>query len=100
MNQVTISTHVLNLGTGLPARDVEVHLAGPAGKAATGRTDAEGRLRFAEEFDAGTFTLGFNLDGVSELHRAVTFTVELSEGRHYHLPLLVSPYGVTTYRGS
>lgn len=75
-------------------------MAGPGGKAATGRTDGDGRLRFVEEFNPGTFTLGFNLDGVSELHRAATFTIELGEGRHYHLPLLVSPYGITSYRGS
>jgi 5-hydroxyisourate hydrolase-like protein (transthyretin family) len=100
MNRVTISTHVLHLGSGLPARGVEVHVAGPAGAAASGRTDADGRLRFAAEFDPGTFTLGFNLEGISELHTAATFTVELREGRHYHLPLLVSPYGLTTYRGS
>jgi 5-hydroxyisourate hydrolase len=100
MNRVTISTHVLQLATGLPAKGVEVHLAGPGGRSATGRTDADGRLRFSEEFEPGTFTLGFNLDGVSVLHSAATFTVELREGRHFHLPLLVSPYGLTTYRGS
>jgi 5-hydroxyisourate hydrolase-like protein (transthyretin family) len=100
MNHVTISTHVLHLGTGLPAGGVEVHVAGPAGRSATGRTGGDGRLRFVEEFEPGTFTLGFNLDGVSELHRAATFTIELREGRHYHLPLLVSPYGITSYRGS
>jgi 5-hydroxyisourate hydrolase len=100
MNKVTISTHVLHLGTGLPARGIEVHVAGPGGSAATGRTDADGRLRFASEFDPGTFTLGFNLEGISQLHTAATFTVELPEARHYHLPLLVSPYGLSTYRGS
>lgn len=100
MNRVTISTHVLHLGTGLPARNVEVHVAGPNGRSATGRTDADGRLRFAEEFEAGSFTLGFNLEGLSQLHQAATFTVELRETRHHHLPLLVSPYGLTAYRGS
>ena len=100
MNRVTISTHVLHLGTGAPARGVEVHLAGPGGRSASGRTDADGRLRFSEEFETGTFTIGFNLEGLSELHLAATFTVELREGRHHHLPLLVSPYGVSAYRGS
>lgn len=100
MNRVTISTHVLDLGSGLPVRGVEVHAAGPGGRSAAGLTDADGRLRFGEEFETGTFTLGFNLEAVGQLHRAVTFTVELKEARHYHLPLLVSPYGLTTYRGS
>lgn len=100
MNRVTISTHVLELGSGLPAKGVEVHVAGPGGQAATGRTDGEGRLRFGDEFEAGTFTIGFNLEDVGRLHRAATFTVDLVEARHYHLPLLVSPYGVTAYRGS
>ena len=91
---------MLHLATGLPAKGVEVHVAGPGGRSATGRTDGEGRLRFAEDFEPGTFTLGFNLEGLSQLHSAATFTTELREGRHYHLPLLVSPYGLTAYRGS
>ncbi len=100
MSRVTISTHVLHLGSGLPAAGVPVRVEAPGGRSESGRTDADGRLRFQQEFETGTFTLGFELEDWSELHRSVTLTLELREARHHHLPLLVSPYGLTTYRGS
>ena len=97
MNKVTVSTHVLHLGTGLPAAGVRVHL-GPSG--GSGVTDQDGRHRFAAELEPGVYELRFELEAVNRLYRAVALTVHLEEARHYHLPVLVSPYGVTTYRGS
>ena len=97
MNKVTVSTHVLHLGTGRPAAGVRVHLEPDGG---FGVTDEDGRLRFPEELDAGVYELRFDLEPVTRLYRSVTLTVHLEEARHYHLPVLVSPYGITTYRGS
>ena len=93
----TVSTHVLHLGTGQPAAGIQVRLE-PGGL--TGETDAEGRLRFEPELATGTYTLHFDLTAASELYRSVAFEVRLDEPRHYHLPLLVSPYGVSAYRGT
>ncbi len=97
MNGVTLSTHVLHLATGRPAARIRITLE-PGGH--DGVTDVDGRLRFEAELDPGTYTLRFALGDVTELYRSVAFEVRLEEARHYHLPLLVSPFGVTAYRGS
>ena len=97
MNRTTVSTHGLHLGSGRPAAGVRVTLD-PGAHA--GVTDADGRLRFEGELEPGTYTLRFELADASELYRSVALEVRLDEARHYHLPLLVSPFGVTTYRGS
>ena len=97
MNGATVSTHVLHLGSGRPAAGLRVTLE-PGGRA--GVTDAEGRLRFEGELEPGTYRLHFQLEDASALYRSVTLEVRLDEARQYHLPLLVSPYGVTAYRGT
>jgi 5-hydroxyisourate hydrolase len=97
MNGVTVSTHVLHLGTGRPAAGLRVRLD-PGGL--TGETDAEGRLRFDAELAPGTYTLRFELASASDLYRSVALEVRLDEARHHHLPLLVSPFGVSAYRGT
>lgn len=97
MKRATVTTHVLHLGTGRPAAGLRVTLE-PGGHA--GVTDSDGRLRFDGEVEPGVYRLGFQLEAVSPLYRSVTLEVRLDEPRHYHLPLLVSPYGVSAYRGS
>ena len=97
MNGVTVSTHVLHLGSGRPAAGVGVRLE-PGGHA--GSTDADGRLRFDVELAPGTYRLAFDLGAVSKLYASATLEVRLTEARHHHLPVLVSPFGLTTYRGS
>ena len=97
---VTVSTHVLDLGAGRPASGVRVELSAAGGgePVASGETGADGRLRFEGEFAPGEYTLEFQVGGA--VHRALTLRVSLDEERHYHLPLLVSPYGLSTYLGS
>lgn len=110
-----ITTHILDLSSGKPAAGVRVALARidnvqrvPVG---SGVTDADGRLRDlvpkAAKLNAGTFELTFETGtyfrsrGVEPFHPRVTITVEISDpAQHYHIPLLISPYGYTTYRGS
>lgn len=97
MNGVSVSTHVLHLGTGRPAAGVRVRLEPSGGE---GVTDADGRLRFDADLAPGTYILHFELEDASALYRAVALEVRLEEARHYHLPLLVSPYGISAYRGT
>ena len=102
---ITFSTHVLDTSTGAPAPGVGVELT-PAGSGSglRGTTDADGRLRFSEELSTGEYELSFELDGHFDgrphLSDRVRLHLRLHEPRHYHVPLLVSPFGVASYRGS
>jgi 5-hydroxyisourate hydrolase len=110
-----ISTHVLDLSSGKPAAGVRVSLARIENVEQTtvgaGVTDADGRLKNlvpkAAKMNAGTFALTFETGtyfrthGVEPFHPRVTVIVEIANpGENYHVPLLISPFGYTTYRGS
>ena len=82
---------------GRPAAGVTVELAGPDGTVATAETDGDGRARLADDLAAGTYRLVFHPP--SPFFTRVELQVELADG-HYHVPLLVSPYGCASYRGS
>jgi 5-hydroxyisourate hydrolase-like protein (transthyretin family) len=93
----SLSTHVLDTAAGRPAAGVTVELRHGGGTVAAAETDDDGRARLAEELAAGTYSLVFHPP--SPFFTRVELQVELTEG-HYHVPLLVSPYGCATYRGS
>lgn len=110
-----ITTHVLDTASGLPAAGVAVRLERQAGASwqsiGDGRTDANGRLADllagGEELQAGRYRLCFESGayfegrGLRAFHPVVEIQFEVEGGRqHCHVPLLVSPYGFTTYRGS
>ena len=110
-----ITTHVLDTMRGLPAMGIPVLLerAGDAGMEtlARGVTDSDGRLRDllaeGEELAAGTYRLSFDTGayfiatGVEGFYPEVSIVFAVREGEtHYHVPLLLSPYGYATYRGS
>lgn len=110
-----ITTHVLDTARGRPAAGVGVTLEakGVGGWAAIarGRTDADGRLRDLLPPDfalgAGDYRLTFDAGGYFAAQGAEAFYTEVSvafvvrdPAAHYHVPLLLSPYGYTTYRGS
>ena len=111
-----ISTHVLDLTQGKPARDVPVRLARreSAGEWVllhSSHTDGEGRcgqlLPENEVLRAGLYRLAFDTasyhhaQNVEGLYPVVEITFQVREGdTHFHLPLLLSPNGYTTYRGS
>jgi 5-hydroxyisourate hydrolase len=93
----SLSTHVLDTGSGRPAAGVRVELRRDGAEVATVETDADGRARLADELEPGMFSLVFHPP--SPFFRRVELEVELGEG-HHHVPLLVSPFGLTSYRGS
>jgi 5-hydroxyisourate hydrolase len=113
---VTLSTHVLDATTGRPASGLQVLLErrgnegwSPAGQ---GKTGADGRLRLpygspASGFEPGVYriTFGsgeyFRARGSASFYPEVTVTFEMTAGgEHFHVPLLLSPFAYSTYRGS
>ena len=93
----SLSTHVLDTAAGRPAVGVHVELLFEDATVAAGDTDRDGRLRLAAELAPGTYALVFLPP--SPFFTRVELQLELGDG-HYHVPLLVSPYGCATYRGS
>jgi 5-hydroxyisourate hydrolase len=115
---VSLSTHVLDTSLGAPAKDVFVRLSRRAAHGfvpvAEGRTDEDGRIRrwsplgreWSHEEDPrpGTYRLVFDTAGYLGEDAffpevSVVFTIR-DGGAHYHVPLLLSPYAYSTYRGS
>lgn len=109
----TFSTHVLDTMHGRPAAGLALVLSGPDGEIKRGTTNADGRCPDLAPgaLGPGRYTLRF---AVAEYFRgqgvalsdppfldevAVEFGIA-ADGGHYHVPLLVSPYAYSTYRGS
>jgi 5-hydroxyisourate hydrolase len=93
----SLSTHVLDTSSGKPAADVLVQVLHGDAVVAETRTDADGRARLADDLTPSAYAIRFHPP--SPFFRRVELEVELAEG-HYHVPLLVSPYGCASYRGS
>jgi 5-hydroxyisourate hydrolase len=96
----TLSTHVLDTAAGLPANGVRVTLETRAGTPVDEAvTDHDGRIgSLGGELAAGDYVLRFETAGVFFPEVIVVFTI--SDERHHHVPVLLSPYGYSTYRGS
>jgi 5-hydroxyisourate hydrolase len=95
---VSVSTHVLDTASGKPAAGVRVELAQHRKVVASGETDAGGRIaELARGLAPGRYELLFWPP--SPFFTRVELEVELGDG-HHHIPLLVSPYGCASYRGS
>jgi len=111
----SLSTHVLDAVTGAPATGVRVVLSrrDPAAgegwaELASASTDEDGRIRdLAPDglsdgdhrlvFDTGSY---FAETGRTGFYPEVAITFTVSDDRHYHVPLLLSPFAFSTYRGS
>lgn len=105
----TLSTHVLDTSRGRPAEGVHVELLSTDGDVlGTGVTDADGRVGrlgpddldlgdYVVRFDTGSWFTGLGVDSFYPEVR-VAFVVAADE--HFHVPLLLNPYGYSTYRGS
>ena len=112
----TLSTHVLDTSLGRPAAGVRVILeqmddTGLVVSLGVGETDADGRLRdlmpAGQALEPGDYRLRFDVREYFALTKRETFypsvMVEFTitvPAAHYHVPLLLSPYGYSTYRGS
>lgn len=105
----TVSTHVLDTSRGRPAAGVQVTLEHDSDILATGVTNADGRVPdFGDgaTIDAGVYRLRFlvteyfALDQRETFYSEITVNFRVGENEHYHVPLLLSPFGYTTYRGS
>ena len=101
MRTRSISTHVLETGRGEPARGLSVELYRQDVLLSMQTTDADGRIDdlVRGPLERGTYRLIFRLRGPFFSRVEVEFAVD-DPGRHYHIPLLFSPYACTTYRGS
>jgi 5-hydroxyisourate hydrolase len=95
---VSLSTHVLDVERGRPASGVRVELWQDELLLTFGETDDDGRISaLAAELEPGTYRLLFRPE--SPFFKGVALELDLQDG-HYHVPLLVSSYSCTTYRGS
>lgn len=101
---MSISTHVLDTTRGEPAVGVPVRLETADGELiAAGVTDGDGRLRdwVPGPLAAGRYRLVFDTAAVSAFFPEIVIIFAVTDpGRHLHVPVLLSPYGYTTYRGS
>ncbi len=113
MSQIT--THILDTARGCPAEGVKVTLSRVVDERdeviAHGATDGDGRISDLMDagavLDDGTYRMRFEVSGYfrNRGHKHfypwvdVVFNVD-GDGQHYHIPLLLSPYGYSTYRGS
>ncbi len=107
-----ITTHVLDIARGAPAAALRVTLERRQGDTwvvlGSADTDANGRVSAFTNagVDAGTYRLTFETGryhqstGVAAFFPEVNVTFNVASGAHYHVPLLLSPFGYSTYRGS
>ena len=110
-----ITTHVLDTARGKPAQGVPITLSrqreGGFDELGRGVTDADGRLRTllpaGHELSPGIYALVFDTAAyfkslaVEGFYPVAVIHFEVREkGGHYHVPLLLSPFGYSTYRGS
>ena len=114
MSQIT--THILDIARGMPARNVAITLSrlqddNSWAEVGSGKTNDDGRIPDLCEqglvLEAGTYQMHFDTaayftavgDPIFYPWADVVFTIG-GDGQHYHIPLLLSPYGHSTYRGS
>ncbi|MFH0521083.1 hydroxyisourate hydrolase [Streptomyces sp. M41] len=123
----SVSTHILDTSIGRPAEAVAVHLSARSGRAADWQalggsaTDADGRCKDLPALPEGTthVRLDFAVEAYFEKKQAdaqqdapanrdsgavffpeVAITFAVQPGEHYHVPLLLNPFGYSVYRGS
>ena len=112
MSQIT--THILDTSRGIPAKMVTVVLFEKVGEewieVSMGITNNDGRIsnliREGDILPFGIYKLKFETKayfkalGIRAFYPMVEIIFEISSAEHYHVPLLLNPYGYSTYRGS
>ncbi len=113
-NRSQLTTHVLDTSIGKPGRAITIRLkafeAGQWQTIAQGATDADGRIgdllppgkilspnNYQMVFDTGDY---FEKNGITGFYPEVEIQFTVVDDSHYHVPLLINPYGYSTYRGS
>jgi len=107
---MTVTTHILDLVRGKPASGVTVRIREGSDYLAEGVTDDDGRVgSWSREFNLreATYCLEFDVEpwfqarGEDSFYKDVHISFRVSDpAEHYHVPLLLSPFGYSTYRGS
>jgi 5-hydroxyisourate hydrolase len=97
-----ITTHILDISRGKPSEGVTVRLERKEGAAwkelSRGVTNADGRVAdLLAKAPRGVYRLIFETKG---FFPEISIAFEVSDERHHHVPLLLSPFGYSTYRGS
>ena len=104
-----VTTHVLDTALGLPAANVPVALLGADGEIlGAGITNSDGRIPELgpEKLEPGNYSLVFDTEAYfaqserDSFFPWVTIDFKLDTAAHYHVPLLLSPFAYSTYRGS
>lgn len=106
----TLSTHVLDTSLGRPAQGVAISLESLAGDSlGAGTTDADGRITSIgpERLAPGDYRLHFDsasyyaTSGTTTFYPEITIAFTIGDAdAHYHVPVLLNPFGYSTYRGS
>ncbi|TCK00297.1 hydroxyisourate hydrolase [Nocardia alba] len=103
----SVSTHVLDAVRGVPAAGVAVWLVRGERRLTEALTDADGRVSaLAAGLDAGDYRLFFDTgsyfaaQGIETFYPEVCVAFTVGEQSHLHVPLLLSPFAYSTYRGS
>jgi 5-hydroxyisourate hydrolase len=104
-----ISTHVLDTSKGLPAAEIEVTLQffinGEWKNLEKQKTNLDGRVSFSTASQEGIYQLIFStkkyFEAVPSFYRDIPVIFHITDcNRKYHVPLLLNPFGYSTYRGS
>src|SRR5262249_3872335 len=98
-----LTTHALDTARGRPAAGMSFELWKDGAKLLEGRTDANGRGTLLEATEPGTYEIVWEVGayfGSSTFLGRVPVRFNVADRSHYHVPLLVSPWSYTTYRGS
>lgn len=102
-----ISTHILDTSLGNPASGVKVILEKDNKALSSGATNNDGRIVFDIPYEPGVYKLTFEIEdyfkkqGIDPffMNTPIIFKITNTQ-RKYHVPLLLNPYGLSTYRGS
>ena len=98
-----ITTHVLDTSRGKPAASLRIVLRRGDDVLFDGKTDDDGRARLLDRAEPGVYALTFDTGAYNPDGFFPTVTIEfriVNPDQHYHVPLLLSPFGYSTYRGS
>ncbi len=108
----SLSTHVLDTSVGRPAAGIPVTLERDGAPLGHGVTDQDGRIRGGEfgsgsaQLGPGSYRLVFAVEGyfarrrIEAFYTSIPVQFTIGDDTHYHVPLLLGPFGYATYRGS